>query len=483
MNTMTCNLPEEILNADSYGPIFMYATHRDLACAPRHIIRMTETVDPSALQKAAELALIRFPQMRVGLSRDDDAYHYYFLEQPPVVLPFSDISPYYIGSEDNNGYLFTIGWNNKTIYMEYQHSLCDGHGFDQFIRAVLFEYLTLCGKPVENDGSIRTRDTEFSLSECEDGYPMLERANPSDKGHYTVKESFHVPIADEDYERNERMTELTFPYSSVRQWTHTHGATPISLLYTALSFALYRTYYTDKDTGVPIVAEVPLDLRQIVPSETTHFFVSLLDLPFEYDWFSLPFVDACRKVRTVFDTQRAPRHAAFWGKAGSGRVTEGHTSDKNIEEKEPMMRKMARDYVRRDSFILTNIGRFDIPVCMQEYVADYGAILPCAYQPLGVLVSSYQGTMKVSLAQRDFSPKLANAFAEELRNCGIEVNQMSYEYHPTRYDGTRLCRPQSNLTLLKRRKTKRSAKTVTAMTAKNSRGNRSRTNRFSRSAK
>ena len=483
MNTKITNLPHEILDADRYGPIFMYATHRDLACAPRHIIRMTEPVDPILLQQAAELALIRFPQMRVGLSRDEDAYHYYFIERPPVVLPFSDISEYYMGSEDNNGYLFTIGWNKKTIYMEYQHSLCDGHGFDQFIRSVLFEYLRLCGKPVQNDGSIRTRDTEFSLAECEDGYLKLDSADPSEEGHYTVEKSFRVPVADEDYDRNERMTELTFPYASVRQWTHTHGATPISLLYTALSFALYKTYYTEADKGIPVVAEIPMDLRQVVPSETTHFFVSLLDLPFEYDWFSLPFEQACRKVREMFDTQRAPRHAAFWGKAGSGRVNEGHTADMSIEEKEPMMRKMARDYVRRDSFILTNIGSFNVPACMQEYIEDYGAILPCAYQPFGILVSSYRGIMKVSLAQRDFSSKFAYAFAQELENCGISVRQTSYEYHPTSYEGSKLCRrPEQVRPVVKLAKGKRISKPV-PMHSKSTRGGRSRSGRLSRSAK
>ena len=108
MNTMK-HFSNKILQADSYGPVFMYATHRELACAPRHIIRMTEPVNPELLQQAAQRALERFPQMRVGLSRDDDAYRYYFNPLPPVVLPFSDVSPYYIGSKDNNGYLFTHG--------------------------------------------------------------------------------------------------------------------------------------------------------------------------------------------------------------------------------------------------------------------------------------------------------------------------------------------------------------------------------------
>ena len=43
MNTMK-HFSKKILQADSYGPVFMYATHRELACAPRHIIRMTEPV-------------------------------------------------------------------------------------------------------------------------------------------------------------------------------------------------------------------------------------------------------------------------------------------------------------------------------------------------------------------------------------------------------------------------------------------------------
>ena len=155
----------------------------------------------------------------------------------------------------------------------------------------------------------------------------------------------------------------------------------------------------------------------------------------------------------------------------------------SIEEKEPMMRKMARDYVRRDSFILTNIGSFNVPACMQEYIEDYGAILPCAYQPFGILVSSYRGIMKVSLAQRDFSSKFAYAFAQELENCGISVRQTSYEYHPTRYEGSKLCRrPEQVRPVVKLAKGKRISKPV-PMHSKSTRGGRSRSGRLSRSAK
>ena len=58
-----------LLDVDSYGCIFMYATHCDLTTAPRHIIRMSEPVRPEELREALKIALLRFPQMGLGLVR------------------------------------------------------------------------------------------------------------------------------------------------------------------------------------------------------------------------------------------------------------------------------------------------------------------------------------------------------------------------------------------------------------------------------
>ena len=146
---MTTVSQDSLLHVDSYGCIFMYTTHRDLTTAPRHIIRMSEPVDPIKLLGALNTALVRFPQMALGLTRGARSYAYHRISRPPVVLPFDDRSPYYIGSEDTNGYLFLCGYRDNTIYLEYQHCTADGRGFDQFIRCVLFYYLKYCGKPVK----------------------------------------------------------------------------------------------------------------------------------------------------------------------------------------------------------------------------------------------------------------------------------------------------------------------------------------------
>ena len=122
-----------------------------MACVPRHTIRMKDRVRPDKLREAVEQALLRFPHMMLSVERTETGFRYRTNVRPAVVLPFDGVSTRYtIGSADTNGYLFLVGYHEDTIYMEYQHSISDGRGFEEFIRCVLFQYLKNCGCPVEN---------------------------------------------------------------------------------------------------------------------------------------------------------------------------------------------------------------------------------------------------------------------------------------------------------------------------------------------
>ena len=110
------------------------------------------------------------------------------------MLPFDGVSTRYtIGSKDTNGYLFLVGYHDKTIYMEYQHSISDGRGFEEFIRCVLFQYLKNCGFPVENDGSVRGMDTRWSPEESANGYEQLADREFSPDGIWKKPELFMPP--------------------------------------------------------------------------------------------------------------------------------------------------------------------------------------------------------------------------------------------------------------------------------------------------
>ena len=183
------------LRTDSYAKIFLYNTHETVACVPRHTIRMKDRVRPDKLREAVEQALLRFPHMMLSVERTETGFRYRTNVRPAVVLPFDGVSTRYtIGSADTNGYLFLVGYHEDTIYMEYQHSISDGRGFEEFIRCVLFQYLKNCGCPVENDGTVRAMDTRWTPEESADVSESDPASESSDEApEVSEAENISVP--------------------------------------------------------------------------------------------------------------------------------------------------------------------------------------------------------------------------------------------------------------------------------------------------
>ncbi|WNX84163.1 hypothetical protein RWV98_16545 [Agathobaculum sp. NTUH-O15-33] len=108
-----------------------------------------------------------------------------------------------------------------------------------------------------------------------------------------------------------------------------------------------------------------------------------------------------------------------------------------LDEKCVQGQKLCRDFVLEDSFLITNVGEFKLPACCLPYVLDYGAVLPSAAQPFALLISSYNGTMKLSIAQRDHDLTVVSDLARSLDALGVHTETRSYPFAVTKYDGKR----------------------------------------------
>lgn len=428
---------------DSYGKIFLYNTESTVACVPRHIIRMSEPVDPDCLLKAVRIALLRFPQMCIGIEKTETAYRYYVNGEDPIVLPFDPAGVehrYAIGSADTHHYLFLVGYRGDTIYMEYQHSISDGRGFEEFIRCVLFLYLQECGKPVENDGSIRALDTVYTREESEDAFRQLQEMEPKADGIYQKPEAVHAEGLTDLGDVEEAVTYVTFPFSELRAMTKKLGVSPLTVLTPVFSRAFYHKYGNGVDK--PVIAQIPVDLRQVLPSSTTRYFVCFLDLPYLTEYEGISLEDACQKTHAFLQTQLVPEQLLYRGKAASGVCLDLHEREMPLEEKVQEGIRVARNFVLEDSFLVTNVGRFALPESMTPYVQEYGAILPSAAQTYALLISSYNGLMRVSIAHKDNNFDVCNEMVSLLGELGIHAEIHTEPFRSTRYSGE-LCADQA----------------------------------------
>ena len=422
-----------LLRTDSYAKIFLYNTNETVACVPRHIIRMRDKVDPDKLQQAVEQALLRFPHMVLGVEATDTQFVYRRNVLPPVVLPFDGVEKRYtIGSPDTHGYLFLVGYEGNTITMEYQHSISDGRGFEEFIRCVLFQYLQLCGCPVENDGSVRGMDTLWTPDESANGYEQLADQEFSPDGIWKKPEAAHAWDLTDLGDAPEIVTEFTFPFAALHDYGKSIGVSPLSIVAPLLMRAFDRKF---GEPDKPVISQIPVDLRPLLPTPTTRYFICFIDLPYLPEYRDLPLEEVFRRTKAFLNSQMEREQLLYRAKAAADRCLQLHEADMPLADKMAAGQKVCKDFVLEDSFLITNVGRFKLPESCMPYVLDYGAILPCAAQPFAMLVSSFGDKMKLSVAQRDHDMQVVEDLTVVLQEIGVQAQTMSYPFRMTRYNG------------------------------------------------
>ena len=422
-----------LLRTDSYAKIFLYNTNETVACVPRHIIRMRDKVDPDKLQQAVEQALLRFPHMVLGVEATDTQFVYRRNVLPPVVLPFDGVEKRYtIGSPDTHGYLFLVGYEGNTITMEYQHSISDGRGFEEFIRCVLFQYLQLCGCPVENDGSVRGMDTLWTPDESANGYEQLADQEFSPDGIWKKPEAAHAWDLTDLGDAPEIVTEFTFPFAALHDYGKSIGVSPLSIVAPLLMRAFDRKF---GEPDKPVISQIPVDLRPLLPTPTTRYFICFIDLPYLPEYRDLPLEEVFCRTKAFLNSQMEREQLLYRAKAAADRCLQLHEADMPLADKMAAGQKVCKDFVLEDSFLITNVGRFKLPESCMPYVLDYGAILPCAAQPFAMLVSSFGDKMKLSVAQRDHDMQVVEDLTAGLQEIGVQAQTMSYPFRMTRYNG------------------------------------------------
>lgn len=228
-----------------------------------------------------------------------------------------------------------------------------------------------------------------------------------------------------------------FSFQQLRTVTHEYGVSPLSIL----SPLFFRAFYAKFGNGSekPVIAQIPVDLHPYVPSITNRYFICFLDLPYEAAYEQLPLPEVFRNTKRFLDEQMNPELLLFRAKGASSACAEMHERDIPLAEKELAARTLVHNFVHADSFLITNVGQFKLPDCMHPYVLDYGAVLPSASQPFGVLISPYSGKMKISIAQHDHDMQVCSKFVQLLGEIGVEASMHSYPFVVTRFNGQEAC--------------------------------------------
>lgn len=148
------------------------------SCKIRVILK--EKVNGAVLKEAAPKAFKRFSYYNRTVSVNaEGAYILEDCDKPIVVIEGDRIVR--LGTEETNGLLFAICYENEDIFFVFSHNFCGGCGAMFWVKSTLWQYLTDLGYEVDKTG-ILTADTPITPEEmAEPDVTQLPEGEPLGK--------------------------------------------------------------------------------------------------------------------------------------------------------------------------------------------------------------------------------------------------------------------------------------------------------------
>jgi hypothetical protein len=417
---------------DNAAKIFPPALSGHFTTVFRLAAELAEPIRVSALQQAVTRVLPRFPVFAVHLRRG--VFWYYLEENPeePRVYPETRFPCMWRPGRGPGIFPFRVKAYAHRIALEVSHMVSDGAGALTFFRAILAEYLTLCGYSApEGSGDIPRPETPIEPGELEDGF--LRAFDPRVPDMPARPRAYHAPLPISPRGAYYVVTGLV-PSSQVKQLSAHYGVSVTEFLLAVL-FESYQKLVlrlegagrsdSPRSQGVrrAIRVLVPVDLRRFYGSRTTrNFFV-----------FVEPEIDL-RTGHYNLEELMSVAHHSMQLYAGPKNLSRYVARNVRPETRRIMrlIPRQLKDLVltyahqrygeQSNTGSLSNLGKVRMPEGLREGIRHFEfAPIPSRSTKVNCAVISYGDTMAITFGKMTYARDLERIFFRRLRKLGISV--------------------------------------------------------------
>ena len=427
---------DDLTKVTTSGLVFNYASERQTNACVRRKIVFNDTIDHDRLETAMELTRRRYPQLSLALTRTDSG-----VAPVPNAKPFrlSPLvrKPYTMGL-DTNGHLLAFHAGKTVLLVDYFHGVVDDAGMDRFLHTLLHTYLSLMGYDLDNsDGRISTVLEEFDPSEGEDPGAALLASGKMDRPEGQPKKAFKIKGRRRSNDEPDYAYIIRVDLPEVLAYSKANGASPSATLATLFSRVLFRHYLAGIMGKDPIVCEVAVNLRNFFPSNTMRNFVGNIYLGYDAELDALAASDACRQLSESLKAQNteACQHAfhnhslmladKWFGEGGLPPYA------KNWVHKHIAIRAMEGGM----TYGISNIGKEQLPVCLQPHIKDYYSMIPSGLHAYLLSMRSLGETLTICVTSKlDDSGEVVRGLVDLLVEEGIGARlDSSEDFYYTKY--------------------------------------------------
>jgi NRPS condensation-like uncharacterized protein len=381
---------------------------------------LADEVDSQMLQKALTMTLHRFPSFNVRMRKG--LFWYYFDHNPnnAVVIPEKAPICRPIVLKETNGYLFRVAYHHARISLEVFHAVADGTGAMTFLKALVFNYLTLSGKEVVADEEILEGQASFAVGEVEDSflkyYDEKLKSGRAEKKAYQIKGTRLAPGF-------VRVTQGMVSSDGFKELARDAGATITEYMAALIIDAIYETQLKGRGHKAPVKVSVPVNLRNFFPSRTLRNFSSYINVGLTFSGGEHSFDEILSAVREQLRTEAQKEKLIEKIGANVAAELSPFMRVTPLFMKNIALRTAYKLYGERlITTTLSNLGVVSLPESMAGFVKRFDFHLGAPrLNMLNCAVCSFNGQMTVSFSRMMEETDIERFFFRFLAQKGLEI--------------------------------------------------------------
>lgn len=401
---------------DDQAKVFALASNRKYSSVFRLSVILKEKVDEEILQKALDLALVKYQAFKVRMKRGLFWYYFQENEKKPIVTIEKEYPFKKVNTKQNNYYLFKVTYFECKINIDFFHALTDGNGGGEFFKEIIYKYLEL--KYSNEFEESRQIDQIFEDSEnaYKKNYKKHSKKTPFPKA-YMMKGEL-LPKGEV------AINHFNINLEQIKACSKCKQSTLSMYLVAMIAYSIYETNYRKNGGNKPINLCVPVNLKKYFLSDTISNF-------FSYMMVSLKLKN---NKRYTFDNILDMVKKEFDKKYKLEKIIETMSADAGMTNKfwiriVPLfLKKLAvrigsLEMKKHFTMTISNIGKIEIDNKYSKYVEKFFVILsPDWAEKVKCGICSYENNLVVTFGTVLNDSLLENKFKELLLENNISLN-------------------------------------------------------------
>ena len=386
---------------------------------------LKEPVRYSTISEAVAITSKRFPYFSVSLGSGIFWHFLEFNDTLPRIQVEEGIPCTAFAVNRKNEPLYRVLVKGKRISVEFTHILTDGGGAMEYVKSLLYTYLTLAGKSISSTGGIILPGTPISEEEFEDGYiKFFQKLPPPSK----LVKAWHLP-----YRLNEkprfRVLNAEIKVNEILEVSRKYKVSVTEYFVSVYFFSLQKIFISvkgkrKKRSRKVLRIEVPVNMRNKFPSRTMR----------NFSLFVLPEIDVRLGTYTFEEIIRSVHHQLQIS-TDIKQISRFLSSNVSYEKllivrimplfiKKIVTAAIYKNLAaRRWTGMVTNLGLVTLPGEMEDMVDSIELIPtpPNRKVKTGCALVSYKDKLRISFCNITQSRELEVYIFRHLLDAGIQV--------------------------------------------------------------